>query len=243
MKLIIDGDMIAYRAAFGSEHEIKWDDDVFTLHLNMHEALDRVDSIIEASLKKLGAKEYVTVFSDKKNFRHDLDPSYKANRKDRRKPLGLSTVIDQMFLFWNGMKINNLEADDVIGILCSKHKDHIAVSGDKDFHTIPGKFYNFLKDEMYDTTVDEANKFHLIQTLAGDTADGYPGVKGVGMKTAEKLLDKEGYTWDAVVKIYESKGMTEDAALVTARLAYILRHQDFNLKTKKMKSLWKPTTT
>lgn len=241
MKAVIDGDMIAYRAAFASEQEIKWDDGIFTLHLNLYEAIDKVDKVITSILDKTGAKEYVTVFSDKNNFRYDIDSNYKSNRKDRRKPLALSVLIEQMFLFYNGMKIKRLEADDVIGILCTKHKDHIAVSGDKDFNTIPGKWYNFLKDEFIETTIDEADKFHLIQTLAGDAADGYPGVKGVGLKTAEKLLDKEGYTWEAIVKIYESKGLTEADALVTARLAYILRHKDFNLKTKEIKELWKPS--
>ena len=72
----------------------------------------------------------------------------------------------------------------------------------------------------------------------GDATDGYQGLKGVGPKTAVKLLDKHGWDWGAVVKIYESKGMTEADALLTARLAYILRKDNF--KDGKI-ILWKPT--
>ncbi|MGB0440436.1 MAG: NADH-quinone oxidoreductase subunit NuoE, partial [Paracoccaceae bacterium] len=51
-------------------------------------------------------------------------------------------------------------------------------------------------------------------------ADDLKLIKGVGPKTAVKLLDKHGWDWDGVVTVYESKGLTEDDALLTARLAY-----------------------
>ena len=65
-------------------------------------------------------------------------------------------------------------------------------------------------------------RWHLIQTLAGDQTDGYGGVPGIGVKRAIALLDKDGYTWDTVVKAFKSKELDEDVALMNARLAKIL---------------------
>ena len=239
-KAVLDGDMIAYRAAFGSEHEIRWDDDLFTLHLDLNEALDKVHTALVAILHKLNTADYVTVFSPSKTFRHDLTPTYKANRKDKRKPLGLKVLMHEVYEMHNGMRHDNIEADDLIGIICTGDDSCIAVSGDKDFATLPCKWYNFLKDEMSERTVEEANYNHLIQTLTGDSTDGYMGVKGIGPKTAEKLLTSKGATWSSIVDIYESKGMTEEEALLNARLAYILRSDDYDLETKQIKQLWNP---
>lgn len=238
---IIDGDMIVYRAAFGSETEIRWEDDIFTLHMNINEAYQKVDESIEKILNKTGTRAYQMAFSDSFTFRHELEPNYKANRKDKRKPLGLKALIGEVFDRHNGIKFPNLEADDLIGIVCTENKDYIACSGDKDFGTLPCKWYNFLRDEMHDTSEEDANKWHLIQTLAGDSVDGYSGCKGIGVITAKKLLDKKGYNWQSVVDIYESKDMTEADALLTARLAYILRNTDYDISTHTLKDLWIPT--
>jgi DNA polymerase-1 len=121
-----------------------------------------------------------------------------------------------------------LEADDVCGIMATEDPTFVAVSGDKDFGTLPITWYNMLRDEMRSVTPEEADKFHLIQTLAGDPTDGYMGVKGIGTKTAEKILEKDGYNWETVVATYEKAGLTEDDALVTARLARILRASDYD---------------
>ena len=66
-------------------------------------------------------------------------------------------------------------------------------------------------------------QWHLIQTLAGDQTDGYSGVPGIGVKRAIDLLEKDGYTWDTVVKAFKSKELDEDTALMNARLAKILQ--------------------
>tara|TARA_A100001015_G_C15021488_1_gene728216 strand:+ start:2519 stop:2827 length:309 start_codon:yes stop_codon:yes gene_type:complete len=99
-----------------------------------------------------------------------------------------------------------------------------------------------MKDELTERDVEEANYNHLLQTLTGDSTDGYAGVRGIGPKTAEKLLTKKGASWKTVVEIYESKGMTEDEALLNARLAYLLRADDYDIKKHKIKALWTPQT-
>lgn len=240
IKAIIDGDMVVYRAAAGSEREIKWDDDVFTLHLDMNEARDKVATALDTILTTLNTTKYSMVFSPSKNFRHEICNTYKINRANKRKPLGYRYLVQDIFENFNGIRFPNIEADDTIGILCTTDDSCVAVSGDKDFATLPCRWYNFLRDELTERDLEEANYNHLIQTLTGDMTDGYSGVKGIGPKTAEKLLSKKGATWDSVVEIYESKGMTADEALLNARLAYILRADDYDIPTHKIKDLWTP---
>jgi DNA polymerase-1 len=73
----------------------------------------------------------------------------------------------------------------------------------------------------------------------GDSTDGFGGLKGCGPRTAEKLLEKNGATWSTVVDAYKAKGQTAEDALLTARLARILRHGDYNKETNEVK-LWQP---
>ena len=83
----------------------------------------------------------------------------------------------------------------------------------------------------------------MYQTLVGDTVDGYSGCKGIGDKTARKILGEVGEhslseMWQAVINTYKSKGYTEDDAFLNARMARILRAEDYDFKNKEVK-LWK----
>ena len=241
MKLIVDGDMLAYRAAFASEYETKWDEDHWTLMSSETEMKAEVNRVFDNLSDNLGCNDILPVFSPRDNFRFALFPDYKANRRDKRKPLGLRWLVQWIQSKYNGITAENMEADDLIGILCTREPSKtVAVSGDKDFGTLPIAWYNPLKDEKKVTTEQEAADFHLVQTLAGDAADGYMGVRGIGNVTARKILDKEGYTWETVVNAYEKADMTEEDALLTARLAYILHDKDYDPTTKEIK-LWEPS--
>ena len=105
-----------------------------------------------------------------------------------------------------------------------------------------------IRDRLYDLetskdiTAEEGAKWHLIQTLAGDQTDGYSGVPGIGVKRAETLFYKEGYSWTTVVKAFTDKGLTEDDALLNARLARILTIDDYDTNEQQPK-LWSPEST
>lgn len=229
MKLIIDGDMFLYRASFSTEVEIKWDEDTWTLHSSEKESQHSFDSCLMSVVNKLEKDaEFILAFSDTANYRYDIFPNYKSNRRNTRKPLGLKALREWAIESYDSRVFPRLEADDVCGIMATEDPTFVAVSGDKDFGTLPITWYNMLRDEMRSVTPEEADKFHLIQTLAGDPTDGYMGVKGIGTKTAEKILEKDGYNWETVVATYEKAGLTEDDALVTARLARILRAEDYD---------------
>jgi DNA polymerase-1 len=154
--------------------------------------------------------------------------------------------------------IKGLEADDVCGISAGKlqraGREPVIVSPDKDLLQIPGKVYQTVptncgtagKKQIVDITEEKGDEWHLIQTLAGDTVDGYKGCPGVGAVKARKLMEEcreKGLSpaerWKRVVALYEEKGLTEEDALVQARVARILRFTDWDAN-KKAPILWTP---
>ena len=240
-RILLDADMLAYRVAFSCERETKWDEDTWTLMSKESDMKREVGTFLDNLAVTLDSDDIVPVFSTSTNYRYDLWADYKANRKGKRKPVGLKWLIGWVTETYGGVSEPNLEADDWIGILATRDPENtIAVSGDKDFETLPVPWYNPLKEEMKTTSAEGARRFHLIQALAGDSADGYSGAKGVGVIGARKLLDKKGYTWDTVTAAYEKAGQTEEDALLNARLAYILHDKDYNEDTKEI-TLWTPS--
>jgi DNA polymerase-1 len=150
---------------------------------------------------------------------------------------------------------DEIEADDIISITADRLKkegiDYTVVSGDKDMKQVPGKHYwPFAKD--LENTFDKVSPRQAMgmlwkQALTGDMTDGIPGLKGVGPKTAEKILGNLDpldipTCWAAVVEAYESKGETEADALLTLHLVRLLKDGEYNEKTKRV-TLWHPPST
>ena len=238
--LLIDGDIILYKAASAAEQETRWDDDTWTLQTNMAEAKAEADRNIDSIQKALKSKNIKVFFSPSRTFRHDLWPAYKSNRKGKRKPLGLGELKEWMGAEYDSVSYPNIEADDAIGIWATEDPDNrVAVSIDKDFATLPVTIYNPDKDTLRTISKEDADHFHLVQSLMGDSTDGFAGIKGCGPMTAKKLLEKNGATWSTVVEAYKAKGLTEDDALITARLARILQHGDYDTNTHEV-TLWTP---
>ena len=130
----------------------------------------------------------------------------------------------------------------MLGILATSKEldDPIIVSPDKDMRTVPCKL--LAGDDLELITRRQADRNWMIMALTGDTTDNYKGLSGVGSVTANKILgDSKSLDdmWEIVVKEYEKKQGGLKEALLTARLARILRTEDYNIKTGKIK-LWKP---
>jgi hypothetical protein len=234
--------------------------------------------MIERFFERFETREHFLCFSttpdfnfelDKQaNFRFDVDPTYKNNRANSRKPLcyvQLRSDIEQAYKCKNFV---GLEADDVMGIIATApmpKTQRIIVSQDKDMQTIPAQVWR--KGDLMTVTEAEADRYHLYQTLIGDTTDGYPGCPGVGAVGAEEFL-KEPFVWEpyehvfksgprkgltetrwkqeptadlwaGVVSFYVKAGLTEEDALRQARLARILRWSDWDNEAKKPR-LWTP---
>jgi len=237
MKLLIDADYIVYKCCAACETEIDYGEDVIFVTSNFSDAYNAVKREIQQIQDVFGSfSKPILFFSDSKNFRKKISPDYKGHR-NRKKPCGYKRVIRNLKIEYDVCIMPELEADDAMGIYATKLTGNIIVSPDKDMRQIPGKLYNL--NDTTTITPEEGARWHLIQTLAGDQTDGYSGVPGIGVKRAETLFNKEGYNWQTVVKAFEDKGLTEDDALLNARLARILTVEDYDSKQQEPK-LWTP---
>jgi len=151
------------------------------------------------------------VFDAGVSFRDVEYPEYKATREkmpdDLRESLGRVRSIVEAF-HDPVVELDGYEADDVIGTLAVKARaaglEAVIVSGDKDFYQLVGPGVHLLNPGRGGATgvaaewVDESNadeKFGIPPSqvadylaLVGDSSDNIPGAKGVGPKTALKLL-------------------------------------------------------
>lgn len=239
-RLLIDADGLLYRAVAAAEYEADWGEGIFVASTNIAQAQDMFASQVESIQRELGDGEIVMVLSGATNFRKDLDPSYKSNRTGR-KPLGYAAMTAWLQEQYGERCVSQegLEADDYMGILATRPgaPESIIVSDDKDMMTIPGKLFRLGRLSTIDD--DEAERYWFKQVLTGDPADGYKGCPGVGPVSAEKILSKPGSRWEAVRQQFLKAGMTEDFAVLQARLARILRFDDWDSKNKRP-ILWSP---
>ncbi len=241
--LLIDGDVLAYQSAFIAQANIQWEGELWTTHSDLALAKNWVIERLEMFKEKTGADAFVIAISDKNNFRRKLNPLYKANRRSKFAPIGLSPMRDWMAEEYGTVIYPNLEADDTIAIMATDltpDEERIIVSIDKDFKSVPCTFYDFNRDEIHDVSVEDANKYHLMQTMAGDPVDGYKGIPGVGVVKAMRLLDKNGTNWDTVLKAYSDAQLTEEEALTNAWMAYLIQHKEFDPVNQQLKYLWMP---
>lgn len=236
MKLLIDGDIIAYTSATKAETPVNWGDGLWTLHAFEQDVRESIDEAMSKLLTDSGCTDVVTALSDAANFRKQVDPTYKANRVGIRKPMLLPYAKEYMYDKYNGVIWENLEADDVLGIMGSEDDNTIIWSTDKDLKTIPGK--HLIDGEVVTISQEEGDYWFYYQALVGDLTDNYSGCPKVGAKTAEKILAHD-CSWTAVVVTYMKAGLSEDVALTQARLARILRAGEYNKETAEV-TLWTP---
>lgn len=248
--LLIDGDQFVFKATAAVEKEIKWDDQNHVLACNLNESWDNLVGMLKRIFDRFDTHEHVLTFSSPPNFRTTVDPTYKNNRVKMRKPLCYAELRQMVEGSYKCLAMPGLEADDVMGILATKpgKTKRIIVSQDKDMKTIPGALWD--GKDLVHITQEQADRFHLYQTLIGDTSDGYKGCPGVGPVKADAILDNPdkdnmprtvGEMWSRVVTAYAKvfNEEAEAAALQQARLARILRWSDWDSKSKQP-ILWQP---
>ena len=197
----------------------------------------------------------IVAFTGRDNFRKRVLPTYKANRAGKVKPIAYAHVVERVSFYFETRCVEGLEADDVLGILATTetYSDAIILTVDKDLRTIPARHFNPLKDTKPVLRSEyAADAQWLMQALTGDPSDGYTGIPGIGPKKAEKLLGGDirqlaaqrcgpRTLWSRVLAAYHAAKLTEDDALVQARVARILRRCDYDKITKEV-LLWHPTT-
>ncbi len=250
IRILIDGDIPIYSISSAIEEPIDWGDGWWSLTADQTLAAQQIDQYLKSLVDNIdialleGGGEaaenlHVTIaLSDpKRNWRRSVLPSYKENRANKRKPVLWNPLREHLIENHGAVIWPALEADDVIGILATR--DSIVVSEDKDFKTIPCLLYKPSTGSLTRITKASANRFHLLQTLMGDAADGYKGCPGVGPVKADRIL-KEGQ-WSEVVKAYVEADLMEEDALLQARVAHILRDRREYKKRSCEIRLWHPS--
>lgn len=206
--MLIDGNSLTYRAFFALPA------DMATASGQVTNAVFGFTSML-INLLKDHEPDHVAVAFDRPEptFRHEMTPSYKAQRESApdilRQQMGLvREVLDAMAI--PQVDLVGFEADDVIATLATQARDRgddvIIVTGDRDSYQLVEDplvkvLYNkrgvsdyVLYDEagILDRTGVRPVDYVEYAALRGDTSDNLPGVPGVGEKTAAKLINERG---------------------------------------------------
>lgn len=198
LALLVDSDFFAYQAAAACSRTVEWEDGVLEQWADLEEGKQIFKSSME-SIKNF-RKEFreaplVMTWTAPDNWRKGIWADYKRARGS--KPLAYWKLKEWVSQQYESFERPTLEGDDCMGILSTapqlvNAKRTIIVSPDKDFNTIPGEFlwwdtfkgrHSFRK-----VSEDDANHWHMLQTLMGDVTDGYPGCPGMGEGTAREFL-------------------------------------------------------
>ncbi len=155
-------------------------------------------------------------------FRHEWYPEYKATRD--KTPEDLHAQIPHIEKILNTLGIaclrkDGFEADDIIATLARRAEKEgrrcVIISGDKDLAQLVGELVSVLKPDKSEALahcgIEEVKEHWGVApaqmldylSLIGDASDNVPGVKGIGPKTAVKLLQDYG-TLDAVYEHIDS---------------------------------------
>lgn len=242
---LLDGDIIAFRAACVGEDENPFSPEGMTYDLK--KAQEAADWLIRDWTRSAGCTTPAVAFSHEINFRYHVLQSYKHNRAGLSKPKLYSDVVEFIRKNFKVYEYKGLEGDDILGLIGTNNpKKYTIVSVDKDIQTIPGQIFIPGKHPIpRHQKRMMADYFWMTQVLTGDSADGYKGCPGIGEKKAEVILRPHirsvDALWKAVVSTYESKGLTEEDALVQARVSRILRWGEYDFQTGEI-SLWHPTS-
>ena len=203
-----------------------------------------IDDQIDLIVDQMEADRSILCFSDVKNYRKELNPEYKANRRGGRKPLCFKPALQLCKDTYPFRLFENLEGDDVVGIIgtTENENDYVIVSEDKDLLTIPGLHWDLNLKKIFRIEDDEADFNFYKQALMGDVVDNYKGCPKIGKVSSENILrdaEKKGEDlWQTVVNKYLKAGLTEEDAIINGRMARILRRDEYDLITNKIK-LWK----
>ncbi len=193
-----------------------------------------------ASLGKEFPTDYIAFAIDSEHsFRKELYKDYKANRKEAPDALKLQLPIAIDLIEKMGfkmIKIDGFESDDIIASLAKKASQKgikvKIISSDKDMYQLldenisiydPSKKKEITKKECFEKFGVYPQNFIDFQALVGDSSDNIPGVKGVGVKTAAKLINEYKTLENIYSNIDNIKGALQKKLIEGKESAFLSR--------------------
>ena len=218
MKVLIDGDILTYRAAFSCEGQ------------PIEDAYDKIDNLVEDIMKATSfdmfSENYEMFITGKGNFRYDIQETYKQNRSGKPKPEHLQGLRDYLVEAYNASVSVDQEADDDIATRATElGPDAIIASIDKDFLQVPCHHYNLNRGTLVKVEEFEGLVFFYTQILMGDKADNIFGIKGVGPVKAAKLLFNKKTEFELYLSCIAAYDFDEDKVIENARLLWLRREE------------------
>lgn len=245
--ILIDGNSLLFKAFYATSYTGNYMVNRNGIPTNGVYGFARmVDKILDNNPK------YVIVAFDygKKTFRNELLDTYKAQRKETPEELIPQFSLAREYLTAHNItwyEVEGFEGDDIIGTLVDfGEKNNLKVSvytGDKDAFQLISPQTTIYRTVKGVTELDIYNEQTLLDKyglkpdqirdflgLMGDTADNIPGIKGVGEKTALKLLHQyetieglEEHQNELKGKMGEKIRTGMEDALMSKKVATILR--------------------
>lgn len=230
MKLVIDGNYIAYRAFYATRP--------LTNSKGFPTAvIHGFFQFLISMREKLNPEEIYVVFDSKeKTKRHEMHEAYKATRESMPEDMipqleALKGMIPLMGI--PVLCIDGYEADDTINTLALTLEGEVYIATkDKDLHQLVNGKVKIL-DLSTNTPMGAAEvteKFGLppekildMLALSGDASDNIPGVAGVGEKTAQKLLAEFGTLEGVYENIDKVKGKLKEKLETDKEKAFFSR--------------------
>lgn len=234
--ILVDGNNLLFRSYFATAYtgNIMRNKDGFPTN-GLYGFVNMMNKIITEE----NPKYIMVAFDIGKTFRHDKYAEYKGGRNETPDELKIQFPVAKKILNAMGIKyfeIEGYEADDIIGTFAKKVDEtegYIAtiVSSDKDLlQLISDKVEVKLlktKDHIRMTKEEFKNIYGIepirmidLKSLMGDSSDNIPGVKGIGEKTALKLLQDYGTLDNIYDNIDNIKGALKNKLIEDHENAY-----------------------
>lgn len=196
---LIDADHIPYIVCYNKIGEPE---------KTLEEAIKSANSYLQGLINGTNVEEFHLFFTIGKNFRYDIYPEYKANRKNNEKPPFFNEVRDYLIKEYNGIHGYGLEADDLLVIYKNKYiaeqANYIVISTDKDINNLFGLHFDIKNNVARLVDTEFAEQYFWGSVITGDTADNIKGVPGKGPAFIKKLWNECGD-----VNLFKSKVICE----------------------------------
>ena len=234
--VLVDGNNLLFRSYYATAYtgNIMRNRDGFPTN-GLYGFVNMINKIVAEE----NPKYMMVAFDIGKTFRHEKYKDYKGGRRETPEDLKVQFPIAKKILTAMGIKYlecEGYEADDIIGTIsswCDKDPEYEAliVSSDKDLLQLISDetVVKLLKPKDY-IMMDEATfiqtygfepiKMIDLKALMGDASDNIPGVKGIGEKTAIKLLTQYGSLDGIYENIDNIKGSTHEKLVTGNEDAY-----------------------